>query len=106
MRAGELRERIIIQANRPTRDGFNAEVAVWSTFATVWARVETLSGSESITQQAASANLTHRVTIRYLANVAPTMRVSWEDRTLEIVAVVPDDRRREMKLMCTEVVSE
>ncbi len=102
MRAGELRQRIIIQANRPTRDAFNAEVAAWSTFATAWARVETLSGHESITQQAAAALVTHRVTIRHRTGIVPSMRVVFDSRVFEIVAVLEDNKNRETRLMCVE----
>jgi SPP1 family predicted phage head-tail adaptor len=86
------------------RDTFGEEVVAWQHLATAWAQVETLSGAESIELSRAGATLTHRVTMRYQRNIAPEMRVVWEDRTLEIHAVVPDARKREMALECSEVV--
>jgi len=104
MRAGELRHRIEIQRKGVTRDGFGAEVITWLPFTNAWARVETLSGGESIELSRAGAALTHRITMRYQRNVLPEMQVAWDERTLEIHAVVPDERKREMALECSEVV--
>ncbi len=104
MRAGELRHRIVIQQNTPTRDAFNAEVESWASWATVWAKIETVSGSEYIEQQAAGATVTHQVTVRHRAGIVPTMRVVFESRTFEITAVLEDNLNRATRLMCSEVV--
>jgi SPP1 family predicted phage head-tail adaptor len=106
VRAGELRHRVVIQKKPTTvaRNGFGEEVIAWQVLATTWARVETLSGGEAIEQARAGATLTHRVTMRYQRNVVPEMRVVWDERTLEIHAVVPDERKRVMALECSEVV--
>jgi len=104
MRAGELRQRITIQQNMPTRDEFNAEVESWSDVATVWANIETLSGAEFVTQQAAGAMLTHQITIRRMSGLRPTMRVQTGAHTFEITAVLDDLAQHQIKLMCWEIV--
>ncbi len=106
MRAGELRQRIVIEANTPTRNSVAEEVPHWATFATVWAKVETISGAESIEQQQASASLLHHFTIRNYAGIQPAMRVRWRDRIFDISAVLDDNLNRQMLLVCSEVVDE
>ena len=105
MRAGQLRHSIILQTKTVTRDTFNAEVETWGADVTVRAKVETPSGDEAIVQQMAGAAVTHKITLRHRAGLAPTMRVLWGDRILDIVAVLPDNLNHETVLACSEVVS-
>jgi SPP1 family predicted phage head-tail adaptor len=104
VRAGELRQRIIIEQNTPTRDSFSAEVPHWSTVATLWAKIETVSGAETIEQQQAAARLTHNMTIRYTPGLAPAMRVSWNSRLFDIQAIIDDNKKHEMMLVCAEAI--
>jgi SPP1 family predicted phage head-tail adaptor len=103
MRAGELRHRISIEQNTPTRDTFGAEIPHWSVRCVVWAQVETISGTEFVSQQQFGAALSHKVTIRHRKGLVPTMRVMWGDRTLEILAVLEDNLRKMITLMCSEM---
>jgi SPP1 family predicted phage head-tail adaptor len=103
MRAGELRETITFQQIDPIRDAFNAVVDNWIDVLTTRAKVETLSGTEYIAQQAAGASLSHKITLRRQTGVTPDMRVKWRDRYLDIQAVL-DDQRESITLMCSEVV--
>lgn len=106
MRAGELRHRVTIQQATTTRDGFGAEVEAWSTLATVWAKIETVSGAETIgPEQVATATLTHQVTVRSRDDLKPTMQVIWNARTFTIRAVVADNANKQIMLLCDEVVS-
>ena len=57
MRAGKLREKIVIQQNTPTQDDYGAEKEVWTTFATRRASVEPLKGNEFFAAQQTDANL-------------------------------------------------
>jgi SPP1 family predicted phage head-tail adaptor len=106
MRAGELKQRITIQHQTITRDGFGAEVPTWATLATVWAKIITTGGVETIdAPQVATATITHEVTIRWRSDVTPLMQVLWGTRTLTIRAVVDDNVRRMLVLSCDEVVA-
>ena len=104
MRAGLLRNRITIEQNTPTRDSFGAEVEQWSTFATLWAMVETVSGLETINQQQAAALTTHRITLRFYDGVEPAMRVNWDGRLFDIHSIEADPAHGEMQLICSEVI--
>lgn len=105
MRAGDLKQRITIQRPSVARDGFGAEVPTWATLASVWAKVVTTSGAETIdAAQVAAATLTHEITIRWRSDVQPTMQVLWGARTLTIRAVVDDNLRQTLILSCDEVL--
>lgn len=106
MRAGQLRERVTIQQKVVTQNAFGEEVITWTTFATTWADVEPLTGREFIEQARREAEISYKVTIRYRTGIVPYMRISWESKTLRIEAVMPDGIKRQIMLMCSEVVSE
>lgn len=106
MRAGTLRQRVTIQEKPPvSQDSYGAEAPGWAAVATVWARVETLSGREFISRGQEQAEVSHKVTIRFRDGVAPTMRLAWGGRRLEILSVLSDNVRRELLLMCSEEVT-
>ena len=75
MHAGELRHRIQLQSCAVSQDAFGAPTKAWSTYATVWASVEPLSGREALIAQQANPELSHLVTIRYNSTVNAATRV-------------------------------
>lgn len=103
MRAGELRNRVTIErSSDPSNWG---ATAAWSTYATVWAKVEPVSGREYTEGRLVQSELTHTVTIRCLSGVKADMRINFEGRYLRIVTVKNvDERNRELELMCTELI--
>ena len=106
MRAGNLRHRVTIQTFTTTTDSYGQPIESWATFAEVWGAVEPLTGREYFQAQQVQAEVNYRVRLRYLAGVVPTMRVLHDGRTLEVQAVInPDERNRELQLMCREVDS-
>lgn len=100
MRAGALRRQVILQTKgTPTRDSLGGEVITWTTFATVWAEREVISGQEYISLRMAQEDIVARYRIRYLAGVNPSMRVSDGGTIYEVVAVVPDAKNTELQLL-------
>jgi SPP1 family predicted phage head-tail adaptor len=75
--------------------------------AEVWAAVEALSattfGKTVYAAQQETAQVTHRVTIRYLAGVKSSMNICFRDRVFRIEAVVdPDEQQKVLYLLCVE----
>jgi SPP1 family predicted phage head-tail adaptor len=105
MRAGELRCRVALQTATETQDGFGAPVPAWATTATVWGEMVDLTGREFFAAQQENAEVSTRIRIRYLAGVTPKMQAVVSSRTFDILAVMgPEGRKRELHLMCKEVV--
>jgi SPP1 family predicted phage head-tail adaptor len=76
MNVGKLRHRVKLQTRTDAQDPDTGAITQgWSDVATVWASVEPLSAREFIASQATQAKVTARVTIRYRADVVPTMRL-------------------------------
>lgn len=105
MNFSKLRHRITLQERVASKDSFGAEMETWKDISTVWAMVEPLSGREYFAAQQVNAEVTTKVTIRYIKSIKPEMRVVFEDRVFDILSVIcVDERKVEMQLMCKENV--
>ncbi len=106
MRIGRLRQRVTIQDRTVSRNSFNEEVETWAEVATVWARIESLSGTEFVATEQAGATVTHQITIRQRAGLLPTMRVLYGDHVFGVTAVLDDLESHTTRLMCFEMITE
>ena len=104
MPAAPYRHRVTIQAVTLIFDGMGGWEETWADLATVWARVEALKGEEYFAAAQMQNSVSHRVTMRYRADLTPTHRLIFEGRTLDIEAVLPDERKSRLVIMCTEQV--
>jgi SPP1 family predicted phage head-tail adaptor len=105
MRAGRLRHRITIQDYTESQNTFGEVTKNWTDYATVWAAVEPVKGREFWESQQINAEITTKVTIRYLAGIKPKMRILYDTRIFEIDSVINvDERNRELQLLVKEMV--
>lgn len=106
MRAGDLDQRITIQTSTNTRGSSGEMIQTWGTWKTVWAQVQTVGGAERFYSPQLIAETSHKIKIRYLAGVVPTMRILWRGRYLDITYVdVSRQREGEMYMLCREAVT-
>lgn len=110
MTTGELRDRVVIQSKTPSSDSQGGRSVSWGTFATVWANVRAAGAREQLAQQSIGSRAEYMVTIRYRADVTPSMRLSWTPYggsalVLQILGIQPVDGRRDfMQMACGAVV--
>lgn len=106
---GELRHRLTIQTENPVADGGGGQGDPWAspvTVATVWGRVEPLSGSEGLRAMQLEDRVTHRVTIRYRKGITASQRIKFDSRLFNIRAVINvGERNRWLQLLCEEGVA-
>lgn len=107
MQAGQLKHVIDIQVALNSRDSYGASTQEWVTFlGGIRASVEPLSGKEFFAAKQVNAEITHSIKIRYRTGIKPSMRVKYGTRYFDIKSVVDiKEERKEMHLMCTEVIS-
>ena len=102
MAAGDLRQRVTLQTLSVTLDPYGGTVEGWVDSATVWAKVEYLTGRELWQAQQANSEAKGRVSMRY-RDVTPTMRIHHDGVYLEIVSVLPaDTAKRELEILFKE----
>jgi SPP1 family predicted phage head-tail adaptor len=100
--AGELTERITIETPANAQNAVGEATLTWSTYATMWAKVQSLSGREAERYAEVVGFSGHKVTIRALPGVSTSMRVIYRNRTLEIGAINEYERVWYVELICTE----
>lgn len=105
MDPGDLNRQITIQQYAATRDTFGGEVQTWANVATVWASKAHRTSREFFAAQKTNAETTDLFIIRYRSGITPKVRVIFDGKTYDIIgANDPDGRRRELHLLCSEVV--
>lgn len=98
---GKMRERVTLQQETPTADGYGGYANSWTDVATVWAKVEPLTGREQIEASKLQGVVTTRVIIRYRDDVVPGMRLTWGSKNYNIRAVICEEERdRFLQLTC------
>jgi SPP1 family predicted phage head-tail adaptor len=104
---GTLRERIGVQTKTSTADAIGGRSVTYSTTLYVWAKVEPLTGGERLRAQQVLPTLTYRVTVRQSTAITATSRLSWDGRTLQIVAPPQNVNARDRFLVldCAEVTT-
>lgn len=87
MEIGTLNKRITIQELKTTINDNGFEVEDWIYFKTVWADVSNLYGREYFDAMAVQMENTVKFTIRYLAGIDTSMRISFGDKHYNITSI-------------------
>lgn len=99
---GKMWTRITIEQATTTQNEVGESVLAWTTFATVWAAVDSLSARETERFAETVGFMTHRIKIRYLSGLTSAMRIVYRNRVLEIGQIMEQDRLWHQEIICTE----
>lgn len=108
MRTGKLRHRVTLQQlGARVDDGTGGgSIPYIDAYENVAASVEPLEGNELLRAEQFESTLTHRVRTRYYAGVRPHWRIQYGSRVFDIKHVIdPEERHRELEMMCQELVT-
>lgn len=102
MKTGDLRQRVTIEQKTAFQDANGEEQITWTTWATVYAAVEPLSGREYLAAGTQQAAIDTRIRVRYRPGITTdTMRVAHGSDVYDIESVIHvQERNREVQLMC------
>ena len=104
MRAGQLRNRIVIEAPGATQNAYGEPVETWTTFLTTWAKREDLTGREALLASQTQAEVTTRFVTRYAEGVTAKMRITSDGQLYNVESVQdPEGRRRTLVIMAKRV---
>lgn len=106
MRAGSLRHQITIKNPIAGQDGYGAPASGSGiTFCNTRAAINSPRGRKFLEANQPQSENIDVVTTRYRPGIKPYMIVEFSGRTLEILYIVnPEERNRELHLMCRELV--
>lgn len=107
LRSGDLIHQVQVQQPADSRDTYGDAAPTWTTVATVWASVESLTGRELWIAQQVQADVTHRVRMRpgAVPGIGPAWSILFGARRLAILGVVdPVQQGEQVELLCVEAV--
>lgn len=92
---GALRSELSLQRATLTADGLGGHAESWSEVATLFARVEPVSAGTRFGADQTVETVTHRIIVRFRADLASGMRLARGGRVFEVVSVHdPDETGR------------
>lgn len=101
MRAGQMDQRVTIEALQDGKDDYGQPINDWATYITCWAAVEPLQGREYLAAMQLQSETTIRVRLRYRPGVTSSMRVNHGGKLYGITSVIHvRSGARELQLMC------
>jgi len=96
-----LREPLTIQRKLAVSDGMGGQAIQWIDLTTVRAHVKPLSGREAVQAMQLQASITHRIYMRYRADLTPADRLVMRGQPLQIRSVINVEmRNRWLELAC------
>jgi len=88
VRAGDLRQRLIIQIASKAKDAGDAWVKTWTTWATVWADIIPDTGNTQYSASQLNSEANGKIRIRWRYGVKPTMRGSYQGHIYEFLSII------------------
>ncbi len=90
---GKLNRRLVLEAPAETADGAGGVTRTHEAVATLWASVEPVAARGGVAADAPGADITHRIAIRFSADVTLRHRFRDGERIFRIVAIRERQRR-------------
>jgi len=100
---GVLRHRVVFQTKTKQDDGYGGSQISWQDAFSAWALIEPLSARERFEAMSVQSGVSHRVYIRYRADVNTEMRIKYGDRIFEIDGILDiGEQKKFLELLCSE----
>lgn len=100
---GRLRRRVAIERPSGTPDGAGGTRDGWTAVAGAWAAIEPLGAGETVVAGRLDGVASHRIAIRFRADVAGGDRIVAGARVFRVLAAYDaDERRRHLVCVCEE----
>ncbi len=101
--ASRLRRRVRIETPVEVSDGMGGTVRNWQLLAEAWAEISPLRGREALAQFQLESQISHRIVLRWRANLDASMRVVHGGRVFNIRAVLNvDEADRVLEVLADE----
>ena len=103
MRAGPLRHRCEIQNRQRVPDGAGGNAEAWVKVGEMWAEITMPTGRVAVVADQLTGMVTAEIRIRLRSDVVAQMRLVHKTTTYLIEAVLPDNERSMLRLLCSNV---
>lgn len=108
LRAGELRESVVIEVASEATNSYGESTLSWSPLVARRAAIRGLRVDEVMSAQEPYSVATHEVEMRYVPQLKTSMRLIWKsrtpNRTLDIISITEQGNRESQRVVCKEQV--
>ena len=106
MKYSGMNHRLEFERRTEVGDDFTGMESTWDRLGEAWGKIEPLTGQERTILQQINADVSHKITTRYLEfTVMPLDRITFGMRHFEIEAVInPGEENKWLELHCKEQV--
>jgi SPP1 family predicted phage head-tail adaptor len=102
---GTLTDRVVLKGKITTDEDEGGATVVYSTLATVWARVRSLGTRQSFESDARGQSVSHSVVMRFRTDLKAGDRIIYRGRDLEVLGTSDlNGRRAYLSCQCAERV--
>lgn len=101
--SGKLRHKITVERESTTTDIVGGQSSTWATLIEPFALVKPVTGTERYQAMKLETNITHRIYIRYVADIKTTDRIIFNSREMQIRSIIDlEERNKWLELHCVE----
>lgn len=98
-----LKHRVTLQRISRAEDGQGGFTETWDDIATLWASIEPLKGYERMQAMQLKTPTTHRVRLRYRADVTTKDRLIYDGRAFDVAEAINEgEAKLWLRLSCVE----
>lgn len=103
--AGALNKHITFMKFGTTTDDMGQDKGVWQVYRSVWATVKPYKSSEYNFMSKLKPEVSHRIYVRYRADITADMRILYHGRIFEIAGppIDIDEKHELLEIQCVEV---
>lgn len=105
MQAGLLKERVIFEQEKITRDQFGGQTKKWETVVETRARIQFKTGDQILENREEIHTVTNIVTIRYRSGITRKMRIVWGGEKYRILSIDRNRSEQSLLIKC-ELINE
>jgi len=102
-----MRHRITIEQSVNTENESGGFTTSWDEVDIVWAEILPIRADEKLRFGKVNAEISHKITIRYLANLTEDMRIDFGGRYFNIRSIInPQERNEYLEIIAEEGVEQ
>lgn len=105
MQAGLLKERVIFEQEKITRDQFGGQTKEWEKVVETRARIQFKTGDQILENREEIHTVTNIVTIRYRSGITRKMRIVWGGEKYRILSIDRNRSEQSLVIKC-ELINE
>lgn len=102
---GEFRHIITFQVPDDNKNDYGEDNGQWKDILTTRAAIYPVSGKEFYAAETVNSEITHKINMRYMRGLKPSMRIKFGDRYFNIISIINFQEKNVLiQIMCKEVV--